>query len=67
MLFRSDPIESWSLVTWLACAILLHARMFFKLQARATAWATIGCFSISILTALVFPFVFSSMHSAYFQ
>jgi cytochrome c-type biogenesis protein CcsB len=62
-----DPIESWSLVTWLAYAILLHARLFFKLSARGTAWATIACFILSVLTVLIFPFVFPSMHSAYFQ
>jgi cytochrome c-type biogenesis protein CcsB len=62
-----DPIESWSLVTWLAYAILLHARLFFKLGPRKTAWATIACFILSVLTVLVFPFVFPSMHSAYFQ
>ncbi len=62
-----DPIETWSLVTWLAYAILLHARLFFKLKADATAWGTIGCFALSVLTVLIFPFVFPSMHSAYFQ
>jgi cytochrome c-type biogenesis protein CcsB len=62
-----DPIETWSLVTWLAYALLLHARLFFKLKARATAWGTIGCFGLSVLTVLIFPFVFPSMHSAYFQ
>ena len=62
-----DPIETWALVTWLAYAILLHARLFFKLQARATAWGAIACFILSVLTVLIFPFVFPSMHSAYFQ
>ena len=62
-----DPIESWSLVTWLAYAILLHARLFFKLNARKTAWAVIACFILSVLTVLIFPFIFPSMHSAYFQ
>lgn len=62
-----DPIESWSLVTWLAYAILLHARLFFKLKARPTAWAVIACFVLSVLTVLIFPFIFPSRHSAYFQ
>lgn len=62
-----DPIETWSLVTWLAYALLLHARLFFRIRARATAWATVGCFALSVLTVLIFPFVFPSMHSAYFQ
>ena len=62
-----DPIETWSLVTWLAMAILLHARLFFRLKGEATAWGTVACFSLSVLTVLIFPFIFPSMHSAYFQ
>lgn len=62
-----DPIETWSLVTWLAYAVLLHARLFFRLSARATARGTLACFALSVLTVLVFPFVFPSLHSAYFQ
>jgi cytochrome c-type biogenesis protein CcsB len=62
-----DPIETWSLVTWLAYAVLLHARVFFRIQARVTAWGTIACFVLSILTILIFPFIFPSMHSTYFQ
>ena len=62
-----DPIESWSFVTWLAYALLLHARLFFKLPARRTAWGVIACFVLSVLTVLIFPFIFPSLHSAYFQ
>ncbi len=62
-----DPIETWSLVTWLAYALLLHARYFFRPGPRALAWATAACFALSVLTVLIFPFVFPSMHSAYFQ
>ena len=62
-----DPKETWSLVTWLAYAILLHARIFFRIKARAAAWGTIACFVLSVLTVLIFPFIFPSLHSAYFQ
>jgi ABC-type transport system involved in cytochrome c biogenesis permease subunit len=62
-----DPIETWSLVTWLALASLLHARIFFRPRPTVVAWSTIGCFGLSVLTVLIFPFVFPSMHSAYFQ
>lgn len=62
-----DPIETWSLVTWLAYATLLHIKVFFRLSARTTAWSTVACFILSVLTILIFPFVFPSMHSAYFQ
>ena len=27
----------------------------------------LACFTLSVLTVLIFPFVFPSMHSAYFQ
>ena len=62
-----DPIEVWSLVTWLCYALLLHARLFFKLKGRGTAWGTIACFVMSVLTVFVFPFLIPSLHSAYFQ
>lgn len=62
-----DPIETWSLVTWLCYATLLHAHLFFRLRARATAWGAIGCFVVSVLTVFIFPFLIPSLHSAYFQ
>ncbi len=62
-----DPIETWSLVTWLCCGTLLHAKLFFRLTARGTAWGTIACFVVSVLTVFIFPFLIPSLHSAYFQ
>jgi cytochrome c-type biogenesis protein CcsB len=62
-----DPIEVWSLVTWLCYGTLLHARLFFRLKPKSTAWGTIICFVISVLTIFIFPFLIPSMHSAYFQ
>lgn len=61
-----DPIEIWSLVTWLCYGILLHARLFFRLKPRATAWGTVACFVVSVLTVFIFPFLIPSLHSAYF-
>jgi cytochrome c-type biogenesis protein CcsB len=62
-----DPIETWSLVTWLCFGSLLHARLFFRLSAWSTAWGTVACFVVSVLTVFVFPFLIPSLHSAYFQ
>lgn len=62
-----DPIETWSLVTWLCYGSLLHVRLFFHLRPRATAFGTLSCFGISVLTVFIFPFLIPSMHSAYFQ
>lgn len=62
-----DPIEVWSLVTWLSYGTLLHANLFFRLKARAIAWGTVACFVVSVLTVFIFPFLIPSLHSAYFQ
>lgn len=62
-----DPIEVWSLVTWLAYGTLLHARLFFRMKSRGAAWGTIGCFTVSVLTVFVLPFLIPSLHAAYFQ
>ncbi|MDP1832605.1 MAG: cytochrome c biogenesis protein CcsA [Geothrix sp.] len=62
-----DPIETWSLVTWLAYGSLLHLRRFYRLGPKATAWITVACFALSVLTVFILPFLIPSMHAAYFQ
>ncbi|HSG98481.1 MAG TPA: cytochrome c biogenesis protein CcsA [candidate division Zixibacteria bacterium] len=36
-----DPIELWSLISWLIYALLLHARLTFKMPQRVFAWLVI--------------------------
>jgi ABC-type transport system involved in cytochrome c biogenesis permease subunit len=36
-----DPIELWSLISWLLYGLLLHARLAFKLSRRLFCWMTI--------------------------
>ena len=62
-----DAIETWSLVSWLACGSALHARLFFRLKPRAMGWASVGAFAVFILTLLILPFIMPSLHAAYFQ
>lgn len=62
-----DLIETWSLITWLVWGSFLHARRFFRLGRRATAWASIASFAIFILTIFILPFLLPSIHAAYFQ
>ncbi len=62
-----DPIETWSLVSWLLYGSVLHARVFFRMKPRATAWASIGALTAFVCTALIFPYLIPSLHSAYFQ
>ena len=62
-----DVIETWSLITWLVYGTFLHVRLFFKLRPAATAWWSIGCMLVFVLTILILPFLMPSLHSAYFQ
>jgi len=61
-----DPIETWSLVSWLTWGSFLHARLFFKLGPRATAWLSITAFAIFILALLILPSLIASLHQSYF-
>jgi cytochrome c-type biogenesis protein CcsB len=62
-----DPIETWSLVAWLVYGSFLHARLFWKLGPKATAWSAVGAFVVLLLAALIVPFLVPSIHAAYFQ
>jgi cytochrome c-type biogenesis protein CcsB len=62
-----DPIETWSLIAWLAYGSVLHARLFFRLKPRATAIASVSAFAVFILALLILPFLMPSIHAAYFQ
>jgi cytochrome c-type biogenesis protein CcsB len=62
-----DAVETWSLVTWLAYAVVLHVRLLFRPPPAVTARITLGAFGVFVLTGLVLPYVIPSMHSAYMQ
>ena len=62
-----DPIETWSLITWLCFGFYLHGRRFFAWHGKKAAWMVVGCFLISILTLFLVPFLPGSLHSEYFQ
>ncbi len=60
-----DPIETWSLVTWLLYGIFAHLRVFWKLRGRSSAVALILCFLMSVFTIFILPFVAASLHAEY--
>jgi ABC-type transport system involved in cytochrome c biogenesis permease subunit len=62
-----DPLETLSLGTWLAYGSLLHARRFFRLSPRATAWSALGCFALFVATLLVLPAFVRSLHSGFLR
>lgn len=61
--WRWDPKEVWSLVTWLAYAILLHERLAVGWRGRRAAYMSILCFIILILTFFGSSMWLNSYHS----
>jgi len=58
-----DPKETWSLITWLVYALLLHARLVRGWHGRRIAWVSILGFSCVIFTYLGVNFLLSGLHS----
>jgi cytochrome c-type biogenesis protein CcsB len=58
-----DPKETWSLITWLVYAALLHSRMVRGWRGKKLAILSIVGFSCVIFTYLGVNFVLSGLHS----
>ena len=61
--WRWDTKEVWSLVTWIAYAILLHERLTVGWRGRRAAYMSILCFMILIFTFLGSSIWMNSYHS----
>ena len=57
-----DPLETWSLVTWLAIALSLHVRVPFRTSPVTNAWLIVGVFVVAFFTFFGIPFVSTAMH-----
>ena len=60
-----DPVETWSLVTWIFFGIYLHLRRFFGWKGEKAAYFFILCFLISVISLFFTPYIESSLHSSY--
>jgi cytochrome c-type biogenesis protein CcsB len=58
-----DPKETWSLVTWLIYASLLHARLVRGWQGRRTAWLAVLGFLAVLFTYFGVSFLLTGLHS----
>ena len=61
--WRWDPKEVWSLITWLAYAVLLHERIAVGWRGRKAAIMSIICFLILLFTFLGGSLWLSDYHS----
>lgn len=62
-----DPIEVWSLITWLSFGAYLHLRRFHGWHGRRAAWLAAVCFLLSMATLSAIPLLTRSLHGSYFQ
>jgi cytochrome c-type biogenesis protein CcsB len=58
-----DPKETWSLITWLVYAALLHARAMKGWRGKRVAWLSIVGFGCVIFTYFGVNFLLSGLHS----
>lgn len=62
-----DPVETWSLITWLIFGTYLHLRRFFRMGGRAAAWFFIFGFIVALVALFASSHMGTSIHSEYFQ
>lgn len=62
-----DPVETWSLMTWISFGIYLHLRRFFGWSGERAAYLYLICFVLSIVSLLFTPLIGSSIHAEYFK
>jgi cytochrome c-type biogenesis protein CcsB len=58
-----DPKETWSLITWLVYATLLHARLVKGWQGRRIAWLAVVGFAAMLFTYFGVSFLLPGLHS----
>lgn len=62
-----DPIETWSLITWLMYALALHLRLTMGWKGTRAAWLAIVSLGFVVFVLLGVPIVFQSIHGAYLK
>ncbi len=62
-----DPVETWSLVTWIVFGIYLHLRRFFGWQGERASWLYLGCLVLSLLALFYTSHLNTSIHMEYLR
>lgn len=62
-----DPVETWSLVTWLAFGLYLHLRRFYAWSGAKAAYLLIVCFLLADGTLFFTSLIDGSLHAVYFR
>lgn len=62
-----DPVQTWSLVTWVVFGLYLHLRRFFGWHGEKAAWLFVFCFALTLISLFITPLFESSIHAEYFK
>ncbi|MHB9095772.1 MAG: cytochrome c biogenesis protein CcsA [Eubacteriales bacterium] len=60
-----DPVETWSLISWVIYGIYLHLRRIHGWKGAKAAWFNIGAFILLLLTIFGIGLFYLSNHSPY--
>ncbi len=60
-----DPVETWSLITWLGYGLFLHLRLNRNWVGKRSAILTLIIFILSILAFFFIPYFLKTVHSEY--
>lgn len=58
-----DPIELWSLISWLLYGLILHARLAFNLPHRIFAWMTIAAVLTIAFALWGVGYIYETIHT----
>ena len=60
-----DPVEVWSLISWLIYGIYLHLRITFGWRGRRLAWYALAALVAMIVSYWGIPFAVETFHSGF--
>ncbi|MRR36421.1 c-type cytochrome biogenesis protein CcsB, partial [bacterium] len=60
-----DPIETWSLISWVVYAAYLHARLTLGWRGRRSALFAMLALPVVVFALIGVPLVYQSIHGAY--
>ncbi|MDH4140012.1 MAG: c-type cytochrome biogenesis protein CcsB [Coriobacteriia bacterium] len=60
-----DPIETWSLISWIVYALYLHVRLTLGWTGRKAAWFAAAALPVVLFALIGVPIVYRSVHGAY--
>lgn len=60
-----DPVEIWSLVTWVVYGLYLHLRITFRFSGTAASIYVIAAFVVSVVSFFLMPYVVNTVHNSF--